>query len=100
MTVKLRLTRKGRTHQPFYRIVAADRRKSRDGKFIEIIGRYQPLNPKEEERVYVEVDKALDWLKKGAVPSDTVKSIFRKKGIMKTFHDYKAEQAKAKKSDG
>lgn len=97
MTVKMRLTRIGREHHPHYRIVIADSRAPRDGRFNDIIGRYQPLNPKADEQIYVEFDKALDWLKKGAIPSTTVRSILRKKGILKAFHDYNVELAKARK---
>ncbi len=81
--VKLRLQRFGTTKKPFYRIVAADSRKPRDGKFLEIVGVYDPTkNP-----TYVNIDneKALQWLRKGAQPTDTVKSIFSKAGIIRQF---------------
>ena len=85
--VKLRLKRMGAKKQPSYRIVAADSRAPRDGRFIEIIGFYNPRsNPVE---VKVDEEKALKWLNNGAQPSDTVRSILSKEGIMKKFHEQK-----------
>jgi len=85
--VKLRLTRMGATKQPAYRIVAADSRARRDGRFIEILGYYNPLtNPAE---VKVDEEKVLKWLNDGALPTDTVRDILSKEGIMKKFHDQK-----------
>jgi small subunit ribosomal protein S16 len=85
MAVKIRLARVGRRKGPAYRVVVADSRKARDGRFIEILGIYQPL--KEQTRVEVDAEKALQWLKNGAIPSETVRSIFRKLGILKRFHE-------------
>ncbi len=83
MAVKLRLRRIGRKKRAIYRIVAADARSPRDGRFIEEIGFYNPLtNP---ASVDVKEDRALYWLQNGAMPTDTVKSIFRKKGIILRF---------------
>ncbi len=88
MAVKLRLRRMGANKKPFYRIVAADSRKSRDGRFIEIIGTYNPLtNPAE---IKVNEEKALKWLSEGAMPSDTVKNLFSEIGLMKKFHNQKS----------
>jgi len=85
MSVKIRLARVGRLKSPAYRVVVADSRKARDGRFIEIIGHYQPrLDP---PKVEVNEERALKWLGDGAIPSDTVKSLFRKRGIMKKFHE-------------
>ncbi len=85
--VKLRLTRMGAAKQPAYRIVAADSRARRDGRFIEILGYYNPLtNPAE---VKVDEEKVLKWLNDGALPTDTVRDILSKEGIMKKFHDQK-----------
>ncbi len=91
--VKIRLTRKGRTHDAFFRIVIADSRRARDGKFIEIIGRYQPTM-KEGEQVHIEEERALYWLHNGAQPTETVRSILRKNGILKQFHEQKVEKKK------
>ena len=78
--VKIRLTRLGDKKSPFYRIIVADGRSPRDGKFIDIIGTYNPLtNPIE---VKIDADKAKDWLSKGAQPTDTVKSLFITNGII------------------
>lgn len=80
MAVRLRLTRMGRKKRPFYRIVAADSRRPRDGKYLELIGTYNPLLDPPEVRVNREV--ALKWLLQGAQPSDTVRSLLRSQGIM------------------
>ena len=85
--VKLRLKRMGAKKQPSYRIVAADSRAPRDGRFIEIIGFYNPRSTPVE--VQVDEEKALKWLNNGAQPSDTVRSILSKEGIMKKFHEQK-----------
>ena len=91
MAVKLRLKRGGSKQRPFYRIVASDSRSPRDGKFIEIIGTYNPI-PAEYE-VKIDEEKAMYWLNNGAIPTDTVRSILSKQGIMKKY----AEQKKAGK---
>ncbi|MDQ7054827.1 MAG: 30S ribosomal protein S16 [candidate division KSB1 bacterium] len=80
MAVRLRLTRMGRRKKPFYRIVAVDSRVKRDGKYLEAIGFYNPIP--EPYELQIDTDRALYWLKKGAQPSDTVRSLFRRKGIM------------------
>lgn len=92
MAVKLRLTRMGRKKRPYYRIVAVDSRKRRDGEYIEAIGSYNPL----EHPPLVEVndERALDWLSKGAQPSDTVRNLLSRKGIMLAF-DLKKRGASA-----
>ncbi len=87
MAVKLRLRRMGAKKRPFYRIVAADSRSPRDGKFIEILGMYNPLS--EPAELKVDEEKALKWLSEGAKPSDTVRDLFSKLGIMTKFHDQK-----------
>ena len=87
MAVKIRLRRMGQKKAPFYRIVAADSRAPRDGRFIEILGFYNPRsNPVE---IKVDEEKVLKWLNNGAQPSDTVRSILSKEGIMKKFHEQK-----------
>jgi len=94
MAVKIRLARVGRRKAPYYRIVVADSRRARDGRFIEILGRYQPLQ-KEGNQFYVDEERALRWLGNGAIPSDTVRSIFRKLGIMRKFHEQRQARRKA-----
>ena len=87
--VKLRLKRMGAKKQPSYRIVAADSRAPRDGRFIEIIGFYNPRsNPVE---IKIDEEKALKWLNNGAQPTDTVKSLFTKLGINAKYASKKAE---------
>lgn len=84
MSVKLRLRRIGRTKIPVYSIVAADQRNARDGRYIEDIGRYYPL--REPAEVRLEEDRALYWLENGAQPSDTVRSILRRRGLLLHHH--------------
>ena len=89
MAVKLRLKRGGSKQRPFYRIVAADARSPRDGRFIDTIGTYNPI-PAEYE-VSIDEEKALYWLSQGAQPTDTVKNILKKKGIIAKYTDSKKE---------
>ena len=80
MAVKIRLKRLGAKKSPFYRVVVADERSPRDGKFIEEIGYYNPLtNPAE---IKIDADKAKKWLGNGAQPTETVKSLLKKSGIV------------------
>ena len=81
MGVRIRLTRKGRHKRPFYRVVVADSESPRDGKFIEILGTYDPLA--ESAAVHIKEERAIHWLKKGAKASDTVRSIFKKSQLFK-----------------
>lgn len=81
--VRLRLTRCGKKKQPTYRLVAADGRSPRDGRFIEILGHYNPRT--EPPTVMFKEDRVLDWLKKGAQPSESVKLLLVKAGIWKNF---------------
>lgn len=83
MAARIRLKRIGTHKKPYYRIVVADSRSPRDGRFIEQLGTYDPL--KKSEGVAVDQAKTIDWLKKGAVPSDTVKTLLAKAGVMKQF---------------
>ncbi len=85
MAVKLRLKRMGAKKRPFYRIVAADSRSPRDGKTIDEIGYYDPM--KEPADIKIDEVKAIDWMKKGAQPTDTVRSLFKNQGIMKKYHE-------------
>lgn len=87
MAVKIRLQRFGAKKKPFYRVVAADSRSPRDGRFIEIIGTYDAV--KNPAIVKINEEKALAWMNNGAKPTDTVKSLFSQEGIMKKFHDSK-----------
>ena len=80
MAVKIRFRRMGAKKAPFYRIVVADSRYPRDGRFIEEIGYYNPL--KEPVEVKVDAEKAKTWIKKGAQPTDTVKALFKKHEIL------------------
>ena len=80
MAVKIRLRRMGAKKAPFYRIVVADERYPRDGRFIEEIGYYDPT--KEPSVVKVDSDKAKDWIAKGAQPTDTVKTILKNEGVL------------------
>jgi small subunit ribosomal protein S16 len=79
LAVKLRLRRMGKKRQPIYKVVAADSRSPRDGKFIEAIGLYNPLT--DPHTIEINEDRALYWLNAGAQPTDTVKSLLRQKGI-------------------
>jgi small subunit ribosomal protein S16 len=80
MAVKIRLRRMGAHKAPFYRVVVADSRSPRDGKFIEEIGHYNPLT--EPKDVKIDGEKAKEWMSKGAQPSDTVKRLMKKAGII------------------
>jgi len=83
MAVKLRLKRMGAKKQPFYRIVAADSRSPRDGRFIETVGTYNPLT--DPATININEEVALKWLTNGATPTDTVRNILSKAGIMSKF---------------
>ena len=87
MAVKLRLKRMGKKQAPFYRVVVADSRSPRDGKAIDEVVYYYPTkNPAE---IKINAEKAIDWLKKGAQPTDTVRSILSNQGVMKKYHEEK-----------
>lgn len=87
MSVKIRMRRMGAKRKPFYRIVVADSRAPRDGRFIEEVGYYNPVsNPKQ---LKLDEDKIYAWLKKGAQPSDTVRSLISGAGLLKKLHDEK-----------
>jgi len=83
MAVKIRLNRMGAKKNPFYRIVVADSRAPRDGRFIEILGNYDPT--KADAPVNIDEEKVLEWMGKGAQPTDTVRSLLSKQGIMAKF---------------
>ena len=83
MAVKLRLMRMGKTKQPTYRIVAADTRSPRDGRFIEIVGTYEPRQ--DPSRIIIDDDKALKWLRNGALPTETVEKLLKINGTWEQF---------------
>ena len=87
MAVKIRLKRIGAKKSPFYRLVVADSRSPRDGRFIEEIGYYNPV--KKPVEVKIDEEKALQWMLKGAKPSDTVRNLFSKAGLMEKLHNTK-----------
>ncbi len=88
--VKLRLKRMGKKGAPFYRIVAADSRSPRDGRFIEQIGTYNPT--KAEEKVTLDKELTKKWLSNGAQPTDTVRSILSHEGVLKEMHEAKSSK--------
>jgi len=83
--VRIRLRRTGRKKAPYYRIVVADSQSPRDGRFIEIIGQYAPRQG--NDAINLEVDRANYWLDQGAQPSDTVRSLLRRAGVLKARHE-------------
>lgn len=83
--VKLRLKRMGTKKKPFYRIIAVDSRAPRDGRAIDILGHYNPR--KHPAIVEADEEKTLHWLRQGAVPTDTVRSLLRRQGILRRFHE-------------
>ena len=83
MATRIRLRRMGAKKAPFYRIVVADSRSPRDGKFIEEIGYFNPISNPEE--IKINEEKAVKWLSSGAQPSETVKALFKKTGLWKQF---------------
>ena len=87
MAVKIRLKRMGAKKAPFYRIVVADSRSPRDGRFIDQIGTYNPLTTPAE--INIDGEAAQKWLNNGAIPTDTVKNLFSKAGIMEKYHNSK-----------
>jgi len=85
VSVRIRLRRIGRKKTPIYRIVVADSRSPRDGKFIEILGQYQPLQGK--DAIALKTERAHYWLDNGANASDTVRSLLRRAGVLKSRHE-------------
>ena len=90
MAVKIRLKRMGSKQKPFYRIVAADSRSPRDGRFIETVGTYNPIV--KENNVTVDEEKVAKWINNGAQPTDTVKSLLSKNGIWSKIKNKKVEK--------
>ncbi|MBZ6526503.1 30S ribosomal protein S16 [Aerococcaceae bacterium DSM 111021] len=87
MAVKIRMKRMGSKRNPFYRIVVADARAPRDGRIIEQIGTYNPVQ--EPKQLVINEELALKWLSEGAQPSDTVRNLLSTQGIMQKFHESK-----------
>ena len=87
MAVKIRLKRMGAKKAPFYRVIVADSRSPRDGRFIDTIGTYNPLTTPAE--IKLNEESAIKWLNNGAIPTDTVKNLFSKAGIMQKYHNLK-----------
>jgi small subunit ribosomal protein S16 len=85
MAVKIRLRRVGRKKTPMYRIVVADSKSPRDGKFIEIVGQYQPTTG--DKALNLDTERVNHWLNVGAQPTDTVRSLLRKAGVLKQRHE-------------
>jgi small subunit ribosomal protein S16 len=83
MATRIRLRRVGRKKLPLYRIVVADQESPRDGRFIEIIGTYNPKGTTAAEKIQVDADKARQWIKQGATPSETVQSLLKQAGVFK-----------------
>ena len=90
MAVRLRLTRVGKKKQPTYRIVAADARSPRDGKYLEIVGTYDPR--REPSAITVDNEKAIEWLRKGAQPSERVQKLLQISGAWDEFQATKASK--------
>ena len=91
MAVHLRLARGGRHKLPFFRVVAADSRKPRDGRFLEVLGTYDPL--KNPPVTQLKSERVLDWLNKGAQPTVTVRTLLRRAGLWKQFQDSRNNRA-------
>jgi small subunit ribosomal protein S16 len=94
MSVRIRLKRLGAKKRPFYRVVVADQRSPRDGRFIENIGRYQPLD--DPSLIEIDEERALHWLRVGAQPSNTVRVLMTKVGIWDRFTSERSEKKDAK----
>ncbi|TCL40216.1 small subunit ribosomal protein S16 [Anaerospora hongkongensis] len=93
MAVKIRLMRMGAKKSPFYRLVVADSRAPRDGRSIETLGHYDSTT--EPAVIKIDEEKAINWLQKGAQPTDTVKSLLSKTGIMKKWDELKRNKKEA-----
>ena len=96
MSVRIRLKRLGAKKRPFYRVVVADQRSPRDGRFIENIGRYQPMD--DPSVIEIDEERALHWLRVGAQPSNTVRVLMTKVGIWERFTSEKRDAKAARAS--
>jgi small subunit ribosomal protein S16 len=101
MSLKIRMSRAGAKKRPFFRIVVADSRSPRDGRFIERLGTYDPMLPKGTERVKFDAERVKQWLAKGALPSDRCARFFSEKGLVAWAHGNNPQKAipKAKKRE-
>jgi len=95
MAVKMRLTRMGDKKSPFYRIVVCDSRKARDGEYIEKIGHYNPVV--EPVEIVIDAEKAKSWLAKGVLPTETVKSLLVRQGVIPQPEKFAPARTKTKK---
>ena len=95
MSVKIRMTRMGRRHRPFFRINAIDSRAPRDGRILEKLGHYDPILKDVDKQVVIDLERVKFWLDKGAVPSDSVSEILLKLGV-KTKHYTEKKQRRAR----
>lgn len=93
MAVKIRLMRVGKKKQPSYRVVVVEESKKRDGAVIQVIGHYQPLHP--SDQLTLDVEQALLWLERGAQPSDSVRSLLSKAGVLKVREERRLGKADA-----
>jgi small subunit ribosomal protein S16 len=98
MAVTMRLRRMGRKNRPFYRLVVTDSRNATDGRFVETLGHYDPLQDPAE--VVIDEAKVRKWLGEGAGMSDTVRSLLRREGILKRWHEERTGGAAATKAGG
>ena len=96
--VKLRLTRMGSINKPFYRVIAIDSRNRRDGRFLENIGHYDPKH--DPAIINIDEEKAIKWLKVGAQPTETVRSLFKKTGILQKWHEIRYVTKPTENKDG
>ncbi len=96
MAVVIRMRRTGRRNRPCYRINVADSRSPRDGRFLETIGLYDPISPEEEKQITLNVERAKHWLSVGALPSFTVKSIFKNQGVFEGMAPKTARKRKGR----
>ena len=94
MAVKLRLKRMGTKKRPFYRVVAADSRRPRDGRIIDTVGTYNPIT--EPAEVKIDEEKAMKWLANGAEPTNTVRDLLKKQGILAKVHQTKMTKKEGK----
>jgi small subunit ribosomal protein S16 len=98
MSVKIRMSRMGRRHRPFFRINVIDSRTPRDGRIIEKLGHYDPLEKSSEKEIVIDLERVKYWLDKGAIPSDAVSEILLRKGIKHKYAaDRKTKRALARK---
>lgn len=101
MSAKIRLARGGTKKRPFYRVVVADVRAARDGKFIEKLGTFNPLLPKDsKERLVIDIERAKEWLAKGAQTTDRMEKILVAEGLMEAKTDFASKVKKAVKNPG